>query len=64
MRDLQQLEIFVKNLRLVVWYSDLLCGVVLIMLVLDHGCCGPCVAVQCRGWHKALSTFQSYVLLP
>ena len=61
-RDLQQLEIFLKNLLLTGCCLGLLVRVFLTMLVLNHGCCDPCeVTILCR-WHKALSTFECYVL--
>ena len=62
-RDLRWLKLFLKYLASELAGVVLVCfvGVVVLMMLDLHGCCSPCVAVLC-GWHKALSTFQSYVL--
>ena len=63
MHDLMLL-VFLENLLFASWCCpSLLVGVFLMMLELKHGCFGPCeVTILLCGWHKALSTFQSYVL--
>ena len=58
------LPIFLKNLILAGWCCpDLHVEVFFTMLDLLHGSCALCeVTVLLRGWHKALRTFQGYVL--